>query len=461
MTTYENFETTANRSIKVTTDTRHHNTLCLRPNCYSNCETKCTLPFTFVPEKLKSCAVMRNGSCTKCHHPAVEHRHHNYIWTERTESEVTVDEDAKRRFHSASQDKITYEGAVHQAHAVIKDLNDKIGDLKVNIGMFCNSYKGLSLSGGVSGQISQSVRLLELNLQNMQANGTDTEKIQTAEENIQKMQLKQKLVDDAATVVELYKNVCTTDLRIYNMLTRISISSQKTTDLGKISWVPNPQRSEFNTWLPMLIRAYEEFQRIMNKPTQVKVHSDTQYHNTLCLWPQCYSSCHSKCHDASFSFDSEFYKSCVVMEDGRCTTCHHPMSDHRHCRANWEKQTNLQVFRDKDLNLKLKTLKKLYSASDTKRMSQVQGIQMALESRIKEAEKAIKLDLQLENLKTEVGTLCSLYQALSLLGGFSRQGSDSTRLFKLHHGAFQARGDEPTSKVLRALKECIESLESN
>jgi hypothetical protein len=211
----------------------------------------------------------------------------------------------------------------------------------------------------------------------------------------------------------------------------------------------------------MLIQAYEEFQRIMNKPIQVKVHSETQYHNTLCLWPQCYSSCHSKCHDASFSFDSEFYKSCVVKEDGRCTACRHPMSDHRHCKAIWEKQTDLQVFRDKDLTFNLKTLKKLYSASGAKRMSQVQSVQTALESRIKEAEKAIELDLQLDNLKTEVGTLCRLYQTLSLLGGFSRQGSDSIRLFKLHHGAFQARGDDPTSKVLRALKECIEALESN
>lgn len=458
MKIYENFETTMTRSIKVKTKTTYHNTLCSQQNCYSNCDINCTLSFTLNPEPLKHCTVMWDGSCTKCHHPAIDHRHYNEIWEEKTESDVIVDNEAKRKFCLASQDKRTYEDALAQVQVAIKSLNEKIDHLKINIGKLCNSYQGLSLSGSFSGQISQSVRLLELHLEAHHMDRVNPEIIQAVE----KMKLKQSIVDDAATIIMFYETVCTVDLHIYNALAHIDITSQRSKDLERISCAVTGLRPlykiSFEFWRSEIIRAYEEFQSIINRPIKIKVHSDTPYHNTLCLWPQCYTSCHYMCNDTvSFSFGAEFLKSCTIMRDGQCTKCCHRTSDHRYYKAIWEEKVHHPVFADKEFNLNLKSLKKHHSWLS---YSEQSHIQTALLNMIKEVEKDIQLDSQIKHLKANVTTLCSLYQAPSLLspGSFERQISDSVRLFQLYHGACQLRGDDPASNLLQMLEECIEKI---
>jgi uncharacterized protein (DUF3084 family) len=118
------------------------------------------------------------------------------------DTQVIVDEDAKRKFHAASRDKSRYQGALKKVEAAIKDLDDQIEHLKAEIGRLCNSYQSLSLSGSFAGQIAKSVRLFELNLEALQASGADPQTIRTMEESIETMRRKEKLVDEAAAAMQ-------------------------------------------------------------------------------------------------------------------------------------------------------------------------------------------------------------------------------------------------------------------
>lgn len=186
------------RPVKSQVTTPSHNTLCSWPDCYSNCHIECKLNFSLDPEIFKGCAAMVNECCKKCRHPAIDHRHFNSIWEDTLDTQVVVDEDAKRKFHAASKDKNRYQGALTKIEAATRDLDSQIENLKVEIGNLCHSYQSLSLSGSFAGQIAKSVRLFELNLEALQANGADPQTIRTMEESLETMRRKEKLVDEAA-----------------------------------------------------------------------------------------------------------------------------------------------------------------------------------------------------------------------------------------------------------------------
>lgn len=186
------------RPVKTQVTTPSHNTLCSRPDCYSNCHIQCQLDFSLDPEIFKDCAAMDNERCNKCEHPASDHRHFNSIWEDTIDTQVIVDENAKQKFHAASKDKNKYQCALIGIQIAIRNLDSQIESLKVEIGKLCHSYQSLSLSGSFAGQIAKSVRLFELNLEALQAGGADPQTIRTMEESIETMRRKEKLVDEAA-----------------------------------------------------------------------------------------------------------------------------------------------------------------------------------------------------------------------------------------------------------------------
>jgi hypothetical protein len=202
MTTYKEFETIMRRPVKTQVTTSSHNTLCSRPDCYSNCHINCKLSFSLDPEIFKGCAAMEDDNCNECGHPAIDHRHFNSLWEDMNDTQTVVDVDAKQKFWAASQDKSRYQDALKKVQESIKDLGGQIDGLKIGIGELCNSYQSLSLSGSFAGQISKLVRLLELNVEAQQANGADPQTIIMMENSIEMMRQKKRLVDEAAATLQ-------------------------------------------------------------------------------------------------------------------------------------------------------------------------------------------------------------------------------------------------------------------
>jgi len=205
MMTYNEFETIMNRPVKAQATTSTHNTLCSRPDCYSNCHVNCSLSFSLDPEIFEGCSIMKDGYCKKCKHSAIDHRHFNSLWEDTNDTQVVVDEDAKQKFQAASRDKTRYQGALKEVEMSIKVLDVQIETLKVDIGRLCHSYQSLSLSGSFAGQISKLIRLFELTAEAQQANGADSQTIAMMTKSIEMMRLKQKLVDEADAAAEIFK----------------------------------------------------------------------------------------------------------------------------------------------------------------------------------------------------------------------------------------------------------------
>jgi hypothetical protein len=206
MKIYEKFETIMNRTIKVQTDTTHHNTLCGHPNCYSNCHVDCSLSFSLDPANLRGCAAFGCSAhlpkCRRCHHPVADHHHYHSIWEDKVDTQVTVDEGAKKKFEDASNDKSKYQNAVQNVEKAINDLDDEIANITYEVGVLCQMYKQLSLSGGFAGQISKSIRLFELNLETLRSNGADAKMVQSVSENIKVMRLKEEVVKNAGEAMK-------------------------------------------------------------------------------------------------------------------------------------------------------------------------------------------------------------------------------------------------------------------
>jgi hypothetical protein len=115
-----------------------------------------------------------------------------------------VDEDAKRKFHTASQDKVKYEIDLNRAKVSIQDLDLQIDALKNDIRTLCTSYDVLSLSGSFPRQILKLVQLSELILRAMQVRGADPIAIQATQDSIKKMKCKQEFA--AVTVGNIHPN---------------------------------------------------------------------------------------------------------------------------------------------------------------------------------------------------------------------------------------------------------------
>jgi hypothetical protein len=207
MKTYEKYETIMNRPVKKQVHTLSHNTLCSRPACYSNCHINCKLDFSLDPDIFRYCVAMGDGNqCHECKHPSMDHRHYNSIWEDVIDTQIIVDKDAKQKFHAASQDKSRYRDALQKVEASIKDLDGQLESLKIDIGMLCQSYQSLSLSGSFTGQITKMVRLFELTVEAQQMSGADAKTIAVMENNIEMMRQKQKIVDEASAAVQ--SSVC-------------------------------------------------------------------------------------------------------------------------------------------------------------------------------------------------------------------------------------------------------------
>ena len=113
-----------------------------------------------------------------------------------------MDEGAKKKFEDASNDKSKYQNAVQNVEKAINDLDDEIANITYEVGVLCQMYKQLSLSGGFAGQISKSIRLFELNLETLRSNGADAKMVQSVSENIKVMRLKEEVVKNAGEAMK-------------------------------------------------------------------------------------------------------------------------------------------------------------------------------------------------------------------------------------------------------------------
>jgi len=81
------------------------------------------------------------------------------------------------------------------------------------------------------------------------------------------------------------------------------------------------------------------------------VSKDTRYHNTLCSYPDCYSTCHEEC-TLEKSHDKKVIKNCWAIDGETCRVCHHSYKSHFHNEVKMEKITETKEIIDENMKRK-------------------------------------------------------------------------------------------------------------
>ncbi|CCM02307.1 uncharacterized protein FIBRA_04397 [Fibroporia radiculosa] len=200
---YANHKTTKVTKVYEFVNTPHRNTLCSAPMCYHNCHENCdcSTGFSLDPTSTRQCSAFRWESqyCVKCGHSYMEHRLYNVKWVSREDEQVTVDEDAKKKYEAATEEKEKQEREIMQLNKCITDSNAALANAIANVGQLIKQYANLDLdrSANFVGQMKQSVALLELVLEIMRYNRADTDTVTYAERMLRLLREQIGLIEKA------------------------------------------------------------------------------------------------------------------------------------------------------------------------------------------------------------------------------------------------------------------------
>ena len=200
MKQYENFKGVITSKVWKQERTSSHNTLCSKPNCYSNCHIQCGLKFSLDPEQFLGCSAIKGGNvCRECNHPYDSHRHYNSLWKLEDHRQESIDHKAEEKYNKAKREKNNRETMIVDLDNVISRLDSELEETYSSLSRLTESYAKLSLSGSFAGQIKKSVRLMEESLEAMRSNKElqDLKSIEMFEKSLENMKRKLKVVEAA------------------------------------------------------------------------------------------------------------------------------------------------------------------------------------------------------------------------------------------------------------------------
>ena len=206
MQQFQNYKTIITKAVQIQHPTDQHNTVCYRPQCYSNCHINCTMSFSLNTKSPIWCLafirsrfhIWTESVCGSCNHPIADHRHSKSIWKTKDGVETVVDKVAEQKYKLAQQDNAQNEMTIIQLEQAVDVKGQDMAVAIAEVGTLTESYRQLSLSGSFAGQVEKSVRLLELTLEGMRANATDAKTIGMVEGNLNTMKDKLLVVEEAA-----------------------------------------------------------------------------------------------------------------------------------------------------------------------------------------------------------------------------------------------------------------------
>ncbi|KIJ95204.1 hypothetical protein K443DRAFT_109193, partial [Laccaria amethystina LaAM-08-1] len=197
-----NFKSVINKKTWILQDQAYHSTLCVSPQCYSNCHVKCHLEFTLDAMKLRRCwAFPSQDICQVCNHPIQSHQHYNSLWYEKHETENYVDARRKQRYDEAAKMFKSTQVSIKDVRNFINIIGKEMADATEEIGRLAAGYSNLSLSGSFSGQVRKSIKVLETHLEAIR-NKTDDESVKRLEASLEQLRGKLRVLEVAADVTQ-------------------------------------------------------------------------------------------------------------------------------------------------------------------------------------------------------------------------------------------------------------------
>ncbi|KIL58588.1 hypothetical protein M378DRAFT_1025098 [Amanita muscaria Koide BX008] len=141
-------------------------------------------------------------NCPRCEHPYHHHTHDRMEWRQKDHQRIVIDQDAEKKYTGAKNENEKQEALKVAIQKTTNDLSDEIENCLNRLGLLTEEYARLSLSGSFAGQVRKTVVLLELNLESMRNNGTDSQSVRKVEESLERMKEMLSILEKANAKVD-------------------------------------------------------------------------------------------------------------------------------------------------------------------------------------------------------------------------------------------------------------------
>ena len=157
------------------------NYLCLAPNCHSTCGVKHSVTGVFLlfPRQF--------SSCSKCNHPHLSHFHLHSTWEQVYGAQLSVDDDTRRQWEAAKDEKERTEALIATSRGALGDLSRIIDEAMDELARLAEEYASLSLSGSFSAPLEKTVWLLEQRCKGMEEKGVGLEQLTKVRSSLEHM----------------------------------------------------------------------------------------------------------------------------------------------------------------------------------------------------------------------------------------------------------------------------------
>jgi len=178
--------------------------------------------------------------------------------------------------------------------------------------------------------------------------------------SLERSRKKGRLIGDAKVTKALYRSFCDARDEFMELIQKIEgckvVESRKFTELASLKEAV--ERNILSIWadcdkVKIIMDQIRQFENEVMKAENVKdinMHwaetkvikvpklQPTDYHNTLCGHPQCYSNCHLMCKLPMTLEPGNFFLKCLAFAGhDKCRECKHGPDTHYHNKAKWVK----------------------------------------------------------------------------------------------------------------------------
>ena len=167
------------------------NYLCTAPNCYSTCDVDRSVG------SVLSLFPWQFSSCPKCNHPHWCHYHLRSTWAQVEEAQATVDDNMKKQWEGAKDEKAKTAALVATSKRALEDLNRVTDDALDELAGWATEYARLSLSGSFSAPLEKAIRLLEQRCRGMEEKGVSLEQLAKVRKSLEQMKERLDLLGKA------------------------------------------------------------------------------------------------------------------------------------------------------------------------------------------------------------------------------------------------------------------------
>ena len=167
------------------------NYLCIAPNCHSICGVKqsVTSVFLLFPRQF--------APCSKCNHPHLSHFHLHSTWEQVYEAQLSVDDNIKKQWEAAKNEKERTEVILATSKSALGDLGHIIDEAMEELARLAEEFASLSLSGSFSAPLEKAIWLSEQRCKGMEEKGVGLELLTNVRTSLEHMKQKLALLRQA------------------------------------------------------------------------------------------------------------------------------------------------------------------------------------------------------------------------------------------------------------------------